>query len=148
MSYGEVTFNKARCLQLLRNRGITHVHMEYSGGNDEGSVDAERFTDAEGNEIKIEYSAYEDQEWDTVSQKWKRLGWFVGHGDNKRPATVEERNDAELLAQCHAPVYDKYGSFAGEFEVCGTIEIDVAAGAVVMNDSYGMTQYESTTLSF
>ena len=52
-----------------------------------------------------------------------------------RRATAEEIAMRELYRTLEQPVYDRYGSFAGEFSVSGEVEWNVADLTCVMNKS-------------
>jgi len=95
----------------LARRGATRVVVEFSGGNDEG-----------GPESIVLYGPDLDDPSKLVS---------IG--------TVEESfGDAEdadeLLADALSkPIYDAYGSFAGEFSVDGKVTWDAPTRTVTMN---------------
>lgn len=101
--YTEKTFNKNRCLQLLRSAGVAEAEVEFSGGNDEGGVDSITLIDSNGNSKEIDF--------------WSN--------------TVE--SERELVEQLCAPVYNQYFSFAGEFHVNGTVYFNVEAETVRMS---------------
>ena len=137
-------------MNVLRSRGIVKVDVHFSGGNDEGGADGFTAFDAEGKEVALDLdsNAYEDQEFDPATKRWKPIGWTVHSFDpverkhGKRPATPEEIEIARLRDALEAPIYEEYGGFAGEFYVDGTCTWDVAAGRSEMHGSYGHMTYD------
>lgn len=89
----------------LRRQGVAKVQVEFSGGGDEGGVDVILLLDSEGKIIRKLEEYY----------------------DKPHP-------DSDLSQSLAAPVYSRYGGFAGDFSVRGTVEWDVADGMVTMND--------------
>lgn len=98
----------------LARRGATHATVRYSGGNDEGGAD--------GIEIRAGEEVLADIDehyfpWDYVDGK--RVD---------RELTAEEISNMRLATALCKPFYDKWGGFSGDFDVCGTLTWDVAAG--------------------
>jgi len=110
----------------LRRRNVAKVEVQFSGGGDEGGVDSISLQDAEGNEIGTLEEDYGGSQWD--GQKWV-------------PVNPPNPDTALVNALC-APVYDKYGSFAGEFYVSGKINVDVAAETIKMPYQESVETYE------
>lgn len=127
-------------MQTLSDKGIAKVVIEFSGGNDEGGADSISYFDAEGNDVEgvKNPNAYLTQEWDSVRRTVKVTGWQVSEWDpierrsNYRPATEDEIALAKVNAILEGPIYDRFGSFAGEFSVYGQVIWDVAAGTHTM----------------
>lgn len=123
-------------MQTLRDQGVAKVVIDFSGGNDEGGADAASFLDANGDGVKMPDSgvnAYERERWDSANQRYVSEGWVVWSvgptgKQEQREATAEEIAAAKLEKVLEAPIYDRWGSFAGEFYVHGTLEWDVATG--------------------
>jgi hypothetical protein len=121
-------------MQTLRSAGVATVRMEFSGGNDEGGVDGVEYLDAEGNKVDLPTSnAYKTEKWNPETRTYGPATWqvYCRHADGSsghRPATAEEVKWAEVGAALEYPVYDRWGSFAGEFHVYGTLTWDVATG--------------------
>jgi hypothetical protein len=97
----------------LAKKGIARVEVEYNGGNDEGGVDQITFFDKDDKKIGEMQEYYGGHMfWDEATKSYKPAA----------PPNEEQRLSQALCA----PVYDKYGSFAGEFYVNGTLTWDVA----------------------
>jgi hypothetical protein len=108
--------DRHKVFSLLKARNIVKVEVQYSGGNDEGSVNQINLIDNAG---KVEYmEEYYDNYsvWDETTKSYR----------SPEPPTKEQLLSKSLCA----PVYDKYYSFAGEFYVSGTVTWDVVAGTV------------------
>lgn len=102
----------------LRRRNVAKVVVSFSGGGDEGGVDNISLQDAEGNEVGTLEEDYGGSTYDPKTGQW---------------VPVNPPNpDTALVEALVAPVYEKYGSFAGEFYVNGTVDYDVANEKVKM----------------
>lgn len=146
--YNPTQADTRAAMQTLRDRGVAKVVIHFSGGNDEGGADGADFLDADGNKVEgIDNSAhvYENETWDSVNRRFVSQGWTVsaynraeGRYEN-REATADEIAVAKLMTILEAPIYDRYGSFAGEFYCHGTVEWDVASGT---NEMHGQESHE------
>ena len=87
--------------------GAVKADVRFSGGHDEGGADYIEIQLGDG-EVKTLYE----------------YNW----GEKKQ--TDEETELAVALA---APIYSEYGSFAGEFSVCGNVNWIVITRKVVMD---------------
>ena len=96
----------------LKSKGVSKVLVHYSGGNDEGGVNQIELFDANGENIGEMQEYYGGSSiWDEATNTWK-------------PA--EAPNDEQRLSEALcAPVYNKYGGFAGEYYVDGIVTWDV-----------------------
>lgn len=128
--------NQHQAMVALRERGVAKVVVHFSGGNDEGGADLTEFFDAADEKVEVPRSrATEDQRYDQATRRWLSAGWVVNErapdgerGWTQRPATDDEILLAQLDRVLEEPIYDRYGSFAGDFEVYGTVTWDVATG--------------------
>src|SRR5688572_4290208 len=102
---------KAELLALLRERGARSAVIVYEGGNDEGWM------------TSFEYSAAalgaEPQDWAGAGLPEAQAVDIDGAMD------ASGGPDDALFAAAEAVMCDKWGSFAGEFEVEGRLVIDV-----------------------
>lgn len=119
-------FDKERALNALKDMGIVKCVMDFSGGNDEGAINSAVVTRTDGTEesnppfLEREFLR---RTWDADTQTW-------GYADD---VTEEQKAHNELAELFEAPVYDAYGSFAGDFYVEGTLTYDVTAGTVTLS---------------
>lgn len=136
-------------LQFFRDRGVSTIVAQFSGGNDEGGIDSIDYLDADGKKINTipSSSAYEDRYWQGGREH--NRGWIVYDrslgdtwADQKRAATPDEVALAEALKVIEHPVYDRYYTFAGEFYVDGTLTWDVTAGTHEMHGQESHEVYE------
>lgn len=142
--YGYNTITPAQereALAALRSRGIARVEIYFSGGNDEGGADGVNYLDANGNKIDS-LSSDAHQDWQT--KKWVVTTYNREKGGyDTRDATAEEVTLAQLNEVLEAPIYDRWGSFAGEFYVDGTLTWDVASGTHEMHGQEQVSTWES-----
>ncbi len=137
-------------MQVLLAAGVVTVKVSFSGGNDEGGPDGTTFLDAAGNEVTRPLShAHEGTEWNPDTKAWESVGWIAsGPWDreagraNYRSATDEEVQWAKVAAVLEAPIYDRWGSFAGEFYVHGTCTWDVATGTHRLTGQESHEEYD------
>jgi hypothetical protein len=111
---------KAELLALLRERGARSAVIVYEGGNDEGWM------------TSFEYSAAslgaEPQDWAGAGLPEAQAVDIDGAMD------ASGGPDDALFAAAEAVMCDKWGSFAGEFEVEGRLVIDVDTGRIARRD--------------
>lgn len=120
--HGDVPLEPAKLelLEVLRQRGARSALIVYEGGNDEGWITA------------FEYSAAalgaDPEAWtgETLSD--------AQAVDVDRAIEAAGGPDDELFAAAEAVMCDKWGSFAGEFEVEGRLVVDVDLGRIVRRD--------------
>jgi hypothetical protein len=110
--------DKNRVFQLLRLRGASKAVVSFSGGNDEGDVDSIKLTIGD-EQIDLDV-------------------WWEGD--------QTDHPDKELSVLLAAPVWERYGGFAGDFQVYGIVTFDVAAGTVVMSKEE--TAYQHGEIEF
>lgn len=91
----------------LARRGAERAVVEFSGGNDEGGADA----------ITLYMAAAAPHALPT---------WFEGE------QSAESRRDERLADALSGPVYEEYGTFAGDFDVSGEVIWDLAEWTVQM----------------
>lgn len=98
--------------RVLTGRGVARVEVRFSGGNDEGGVDEITLFDAAGAECGTIEEPHWRHEWDDAAKAWVPA--------EPKPA------DYDLVSTLCAPVYGRWGSFAGDFSVSGTLTWDAA----------------------
>ena len=102
--------SKSELFQFIRNKGGDEARVHYSGGGDEGGVNSIEIVAAGGKVVCTLNEPYSSSRYDPATQSW-----------------VTEKSadpDAPFLTDLCAPVYDKYGGFAGETYVDGVITWD------------------------
>lgn len=114
----------------LRERGASSAVVEFSGGNDEGGADGITLYDAEGESIKTITEYVPDTQWNPETQKWETV-----------EVDSEVRADVALGEALVKPIYDRWGSFAGEFHVYGTAKWDVETGKVELDYQESVETY-------
>lgn len=143
------TRDRNRALGALRSRNIVKVVVHFSGGNDEGGADEITGTTADGQTVNLKGSnAHRGSKFNSVTRQWEDTGWVVYDQTGERPATPDEIASSDLSDILESPVYDEYGSFAGEFYVSGTVTWDVATGRVKMERNEEMSHYEYSERDF
>ena len=106
--------NKLDAFNELRRRGIVRAVVSFSGGNDEGGVEQINLVSASGVNIQLE-DYYPGKRWNETTQRYE---------------SPTSSADEELAAALGEPIYDRYGTFAGEYYVDGRLIWDVATGDV------------------
>ena len=94
-------------MALLSARGVETVEIDFSGGNDEGFAESARLQGPEGQGLG------EIKDW--------YCGGYSYSGGQWVPISEPETDDEKLYQFLVRPIYDRYGSFAGEFQVDGTL---------------------------
>lgn len=141
-------------MQVLRDAGVTIAKIGFSGGNDEGGADGIDYFDAEGTLVTMPSSnAYNESgsrydpatgKFVQVDPRWVVHGpWVAGQPADKRDATPDEIAVAKVVAVLEAPIYDRWGSFAGEFYVQGTLTWDVTTGKHTLEGQESHEVWES-----
>jgi hypothetical protein len=120
--HGDVPMESAKpqLLELLRERDAQRAVIAYDGGHDEGWI-TELLYSSEPGEGEPDPAASTVIDPDTAYEDF-------------------ESPDGRLLAAAEAVVSDKWGSFAGEFEVRGRLLVDVASGHIVRRDSVSVEE--------
>lgn len=143
--------NRNKVLRELKDAGVSTVRLSFSGGNDEGSVYETVFLDADSNPVAVslpENRAYENTEYNQATKTWDKR-WVVWDNFSStfprqsRPATPDEISHANDIDTLEAPIYDKFGSFAGDFYVDGVLVWDVVAGTYTLSGQETVQSYES-----
>ena len=118
---------KAALLELLRARGARSALVTYDGGNDEGGVASIAVS---GEPLAEPAESWEGTtlpgSTDVLWGDWSEEG-AADYGS--RPLA-----DERLLAAAEAVVCEKWGSFAGEFQVEGRLVVDVDGDRIVRQD--------------
>lgn len=121
---------RSKVFELLAAKGAAKALVHYSGGHDEGGVNAIQLLDKDETEIgQIEEFYGPEQVWNAELKKY-----IDG------PAPTEEQELSKALC---APVYDKYYSFAGEYSVSGEVTWDVTTRKVAMTGEESFESWDS-----
>lgn len=99
---------------MLKAMGVVRVNVHYSGGGDEGGVELVEMVGADG-KVAQEREQYPDYKYNPETREYTML-----------PMSREQ----ELNIALCKPVYNRYGSFAGEFYTSGTFVWDVNEGTI------------------
>lgn len=117
--------HKTDSMAALRKRNAVKANAHYSGGNDEGGVD----------EIVL---VLKDGTTETIHPQYAKWDRETG---KQIPLTREEEAINDLFELLASPVYNEYGSFAGDFHCHGVVVYDVEENTVKMTDNYGENVY-------
>jgi len=107
-STAKAGMTKAEVFAELASRGADRTVVEFSGGNDEGGPDS--ITLYRGEALLCTLSVWPCE----------------------RDATSETKADARLADALSDPVFEAYGTFAGDFDVTGEVIWDVEEKAIQM----------------
>ena len=127
---------------------IKYLVGEFSGGNDEGGFDNTYFADDKDEVItipeeeKISFMKWVDKKniYTFKNEKQKKTT-FYSTITNDRINVLEELEDMLYKSGC----LEEYGSFAGEFNVRGTVKLDVFTYKWEMDGSQSVEQYENVS---
>ena len=110
---------KAQLLALLRERGARSAVMAYDGGHDEGFMTSFAYSRTPLGAAPPDVS-----------------GPLPDATEVDIDAAIEARGGADdaLYEAAEAVMCDKWGSFAGEYEVEGRLVVDVDAGTITRID--------------
>jgi hypothetical protein len=109
--------HKDKIIAAFTERGIVTAEISFSGGNDSGACDEHTFYDADGNKIDGINTHYISTSHN-VDGKWVQ-----------RELTDEDKTHNAFISLIDAPIYWRWGSFAGEFSVYGTMYYDISPDA-------------------
>lgn len=129
----------------FRERKIRYIVATFSGGHDEGGIDDIEFQDSLNNEIKkfkkfpeVNVVKHEVNEFDR-----RNYTYYVLKTTHQNIVNIN--NDYHLRDLIYSTgALDKYGSFAFEGNVEGTITIDVEFGKWFNSANESYEQYEQT----
>jgi hypothetical protein len=115
--FGRNVMKRDAVFAILKDKGVAKVEVQYSGGGDEGGVNEIYLYDNAGKQVASMEEYYgASSVWDEATKTYK-------------PADPPNDEQKLSMALC-SPVYDKYGGFAGEFYVSGTVTWDVTTGKI------------------
>lgn len=124
----QVAADEREAMMALRSRGVAKVVIHFSGGNDSGGADDIEYLDAAGNEVTIPNSSASQRQIHDPQKGWITGPWQVYEQGGPRDATPEEIKWSKVADVLEAPIYNRWGSFAGDFDVQGTVTWDTATG--------------------
>ena len=118
---------KAQLLELLRARGARSALVVYDGGNDEGGI-ASIAVSAEPLGVPAESFA------GAALAGASEVLWGDWSEEGAELYGTRAVEDERLLAAAEAVVCEKWGSFAGEFQVEGRLVVDVDGDRIARQD--------------
>ena len=129
---------------------VKYIIGEFSGGHDEGGFDSTYFADENEKEITIpedeknSFRTWVDMKniYTFENAKQKKTTFYSTITD-KDINVLNELEDILYKAGC----LEEYGSFAGEFDVRGTIKLNVFTYKWQMDGSQSVEHYEDVTES-
>jgi len=158
--YEEITsieneYGKKRVKEVLekaktafQNNNVRYIVGDFSGGNDSGGFDNVYLADKNKNCLTILPKDKEE-----LKLCFPKSKLFKVENENKKEISIYEMTSydyhditnedflSELLYDCGC--LEEYGSFAGEFSVNGTVELDVFTGKWNCSGSESVEQYEN-----
>lgn len=113
----------------LKELGAAKALVSFEGGNDDGGVTGIILVDDKSEKIgevndHYQEPALNDDGTNKLVERTNRAGYTYKTVEYK-PLPEEQEKENALYNTLGAPVYDRFGSFAGEFEVHGIVEWDV-----------------------
>lgn len=126
--------NKRAAMKALKKMGAVSARIEYSGGNDEGGV----------GHVSITLPNDETKE---LEEHWRSYTYRNGTSYRK-PFPPDVKEEGELVELLSAPIYDQWGSFAGDFYTYGTLTFVVESNKVEWTNGYRGEDYDHTDGSY
>jgi len=127
---------------------IKYIVGEFYGGHDEGGFDNTYFENDEGELITIsEEEKNSFKKWVDVENIYtfenpkQKKTTFYSTITSKKINILEELEDILYKAGC----LEEYGSFAGEFNVRGTVKLDIFTYKWQMQGNESIEQYEDVS---
>lgn len=120
---------------------IAYIVGNFSGGHDEGGFDEIKFTDENGNEITPE----------SLKTHWvNQYKLFKSTNNNEITYYYQEYSNSVNLNdsdELYSFMYgtgalDKFGSFAGEYNVSGSVKLNVNTKKYVLDGSQTIEEYD------
>lgn len=118
-------FSRNKIWEILGSRNVTKVTIAFSGGNDEGYAENPVFHMADGSTQEL------------VISSWPQGHWR--YGENGCVYT----EDQLLYMSLEKPINDRYGTFAGEYEVSGELVWDVTLKKAVLDTNESETTWNN-----
>lgn len=118
--------HRGRLIEAFNQRGIARASVDFSGGNDEGGADGIVFMDADGNEVDVDRCYHYTRR--NVDGKWVEV-----------ELTDTEQEQNKFISLVEAPIYWRWGSFAGDFSVSGTMQYNIN------DDKYCKMEYDESS---
>lgn len=112
----------AEVFKKLRELGAAKAVVEFSGGNDEGGAEDIVLYDVAGERIGGVDGDPPGIRWDPEQKRFVEV-----------PITPERRIETELAEALESPVYEEFGTFAGDFSVGGQVTWDARERTVTMS---------------
>lgn len=119
---------KNKGYRALKKRDAVKVVIYFAGGHDDGSPESIVLTKTDGTK-------------ETIKEHYQPSTYVEGKGFVREPYPEDVREDAELAEILVRPIYDRYGSFAGDFYVTGTCTWDVINRLVTVSDRTEVPSY-------
>jgi hypothetical protein len=117
----------------MARRGASLAELAFSGGGDSGQVEGVRLFDDN------------DQDLGTVDAPLlvgANVPTYAKEESKLRPATQKELDDYRFIEGLGGPVWEEYGSFAGEFYVEGKVHWSLNPRRVSMKGTQTVEHYE------
>jgi hypothetical protein len=138
--YPPLEESKPELFRLLRERGSHSALIEYDGGHDEGSVTT-MFVSPEP--LGIDPKKWKGDSLPGAQEVEPNWGIYDHESGALGYTNDEERAAGELTEAAMAVVCDRWGSFAGEFEVQGRLVVDVVGERIARHDVMRIDDEES-----
>lgn len=121
----------------LKELGAAKALVTFEGGNDDGGVTHIDLVDAKGKKICQVNDHYQkpalNEDGSTRMVERVSSNGRTYRTPEYEPLSEEQEKENALYQALGGPVYERFGSFAGEFEVHGTVTWDVETQEVDMD---------------
>jgi hypothetical protein len=133
---------------IFKTNKIKYIVGNFSGGHDQGGFDDVMFADKDKNEITIlpkdkdDLIIFADKSELFTYQAENSKDILIFKKTSYEQFDFNNRDTLETLMY-NSGCLEEYGSFAGEFSVNGTVNLDVFTGKWAMEGQETLEQYES-----
>jgi hypothetical protein len=132
---------------VFKTNKIKYILGNFSGGHDQGGFDDVMFADKDKNEITIlpkdkdDFIIFVDKSELFTYQAENSKDILIFKKTSYEQFNFNNRETLETLMY-NSGCLEEYGSFAGEFSVNGTVNLDVFTGKWAMEGQETLEQYE------
>lgn len=108
--------HRDRLTKAFAQFGIVRAEIAFSGGNDQGGADSHAYFDKDGNQLDpSNFNYVYTNSYDHDTKQWV-----------KKDLTQEEQDINAMLDIVEEPLQSRWGSWAGDFYVDGTLTYDLS----------------------
>ena len=121
MTENDLYITKKEVFAEMQRRGIQEARVHFSGGNDSGSVEHIDLLMDNDECVQVDEVPMYYESWCNGVTTYYRYGKGKGYEPREEREVYVPTAEEKFLDTLTRPVYDRYGSFAGEYDVSGMV---------------------------